>query len=331
MITMTTNTIVTAMTNKRQVYLLTLPGVHLLDLAAPGQIFGHDWLQDQVELHYISTDTELRCHQGLMFSQLEPLPEQVPSDSWLFLIGTSRATLHLEQAYYRQARHWLADIADQFQLICGICSGSLLAAYAGLMAGKECTTHHELLPALAKLAPQAKVLQDCIFVRDDKFWTSAGITTGIDLCLQITAEYYGHDLATRIARDMVVFLRRSGQEPQLSFWLQHRNHIHSRVHQVQDSVMAQPGHAWRIAELAERVHLGERQLRRVFKQATGCSLQDWIQLARLELSRQLLQQTNLPMMEIAHRCGFDTERSLRRLWQRWQGQSPAQFRNSEDK
>ncbi len=317
--------------NKRQVYLLTLPGVHLLDLAAPGQIFGHDWLRDQVELHYISTDSELRCHQGLMFSQLEPLPDTVSQDSWLFLIGTSRAALHLDESYYREAREWLANTADQFQLICGICSGSLLAAYAGLMSGRECTTHHELLPTLEQLAPQAKVLQDCIFVRDDKFWTSAGITTGIDLCLQMTAEYYGHDLATRIARDMVVFQRRSGQEPQLSFWLQHRNHIHSRVHQIQDSVMAQPGYAWRMAELAEKVHLGERQLRRVFKQATGCSLQDWIQQARLELSRQLLQQTNLPLAEVAHRCGFDSERSLRRLWQRWLGVSPAQFRNGEDK
>ena len=311
---------------KRSVYLLVLPGVHLMDLAAPAQILGHLWLEEHLQLHYISTDARIQSHQGLAFSELEPLPEQVNEDSRLFLIGTFRAALHLEQPYYLQARDWLARVADQFELIGGICSGSLLAAYAGLLKGKACTSHHELLDELKRLAPDARVQEDCIFVRDDKFWTSAGITTGIDLCLQLTADCYGHDLATRIARDMVVFQRRSGQEPQLSFWLQHRNHIHSRIHSVQDAVMARPGHPWRIAELADIVHISDRQLRRLFKDATGYSLQDWIQLARLELSRQLLLQTRFPVEEVASRCGFESERSLRRLWQRWQGVSPGQFR-----
>lgn len=312
---------------KRPVYLLVLPGVHLLDLAAPGQIFGHDWLRDQIQLHYISTDSEARCHQGLLFSQLEPLPEAVPDNSWLWLIGTTQAVKYLETDYYRKAKQWLQQTADQFQLIGGICSGSLLAAYAGLLDGRNCTSHHELLEDLKRLAPKANVQENCIFVRDKKYWTSAGITTGIDLCLQLTAEHYGHDLAARIARDMVVFQRRTGQEPQLSFWLQHRNHIHARIHTVQDAVMSQPGHPWRIVDLANKVHIGERQLRRLFKQATGSSLQDWIQQARLELSKQLLQQTSFPLVEIAHRCGFESERSLRHLWQRWQGESPSAFRN----
>lgn len=313
---------------KRHVYLLTLPGVHLMDLAAPAQILGHQWLAEHLVLHYISTETCIASHQGLSLAALEPLPDEVPSGSWLFLIGTNKAARHLQDDYYLRARHWLARVAEQFELVGGICSGSLLAAYAGLLKGRECTSHHELLSELKRLEPEAVVREDCIFIQDDKFWTSAGITTGIDLCLQLIAEHYGHDLAARIARDMVVFQRRSGQEPQLSFWLQHRNHIHSRIHQIQDAVMAKPGHPWRIQELAELVHVGERQLRRLFKDATGQSLQDWIQQARFELSRQLLLQTRFSIEEIAHRCGFESERSLRRLWQRWSGINPGQYRKN---
>ena len=314
---------------KRTIYLLVLPGVHLLDLAAPGQILAHDLLREQLAVHYISTQTELNSHQGVGLNQLKPLPEQIPEDSWLFLIGTHHASQHLHLPYYQQARQWLGQYADAFALIGGICSGSLLAAHTGLLAGRHCTTHHELLADLHHLEPQAKVQENCIFVRDGKYWTSAGITTGIDLCLRLVAEYYGHDCATRIARDLVVFQRRSGQEPQLGFWLQHRNHLHARIHRVQDAVMDQPGHPWRIAELAERVHLGERQLRRLFREATDCSLQKWIQRARLEYSRQLLVQTGLPLTDIAQRCGFESERSLRRLWQQHTGISPAAYRQTQ--
>ena len=307
---------------KRSIYFLVLPGVHLLDLAGPAQIFGHEFLQEAVELHYISTDSQALSHQGLALAQLEPLPEQLAKSSWLFIIGTSEAIQHLHTDYYQVARAWLIRTEPQFELVIGICSGSLFAAFAGLLNHKNCTTHHELLTQLKDLAPQAKVQDKCIFVRDGKYWTSAGITTGIDLCLQLAADYWGHQQALLIARDLVVFQRRLGEQPQLGFWLQYRDHLHARVHAIQDQVLANPGSNWRVPELAQSVHLSERQLRRLFQNATGCTLQAWIQQARLELSRQLLEQTHLALPDIAERCGFESERSLRRLWQTWHGQLP---------
>lgn len=315
------------MNKPRNIYLLVLPRVHLLDLAAPGQVFAHDLFADQHQVHYISPQTALCSEQGLQLHQLEPLPEQIGKDDWLMLIGSKQLYRYFHEPAYQQAVQWLRDHHHKFALLAGICSGTLLAAQAGILNQKRCTTHHDLIPHLRKLAPKAEVQEDCIFVADQQLWTSAGITTGLDLCLHLVTEYWGHEQAAVLARLMVVYQRRSGHEAQLSFWLQHRNHVQSRVHRVQDKVMNAPGYPWTVAELAASVHLGERHLRRLFQQATGKTLQDYLQQARIELAQRLLEQTGLSLDEIAARCGF-TERSLRRSWARWRDSTPGEYRRS---
>ena len=309
-----------------KIYLLVLPRVHLLDLAAPAQIFTHQALEGLVELHFISTHTDVRSHQGLHLAHMEPLPDSIEPDSWLMLIGTSNLCRYLHEEDYRSSVAWLAGLNGRFGLMAGICSGTILAAQAGLLSGKQCTTHHELISALRNIAPEAQVKEDCIFVRDGNLWSSAGISTGLDLCLQLVADHWGQDKALAISRGLVLYHRRSGSDHQLSFWLEHRNHMQSRIHAVQDLIMAEPGRAWTLAELADRVHLSERHLRRVFNQATGNNLQDYLQRARVELARQLLEQTRLSLQEIAERCGFQAERSLRRTWSRWMQGTPSSYR-----
>lgn len=309
-------------------YLLVLPEVHLLDLAAPAQIFAHSALEDKLRVRYISPEPELRSRQGLGLSGLEPLPDQIAPGDWLMLIGTSTDSTDPHSPGYRIARHWLRQSHAHFELVACICSGTLLAARANLLDGRRCTTHHDLTDTLLELAPRALVQKDCIFVQDGSLWTSAGITTGLDLCLHLVTRQWGHEVGLEIARELVLYQRRSGQEAQLSFWLDHRNHLQSRVHCVQDWIMEAPGHSWSLAELAERVHVSERHLRRVFLQATGLTLQDYLQQARVEMARQLLEQTRLSLADIAERCGFQAERSLRRTWGRWRAGTPSQYRRA---
>ncbi len=316
------------MNKPRNIYLLVLPRVHLLDLAAPAQVFAHDLFVDSVRVHYISPRNELYSHQGLSLNHLEQLPARVGKDDWLMLIGSRHLRAHINEPAYQETVQWLRDTHSRFGLVVGICSGSLLAAKAGLLKNKQCTTHHDLIDQLHAMEPEADVREDCIFVADESLWTSAGITTGLDLCIHLVAECWGHEPASLLARDMVLYQRRSGNEAQLSFWLQHRNHVQSRIHQVQDKVMNEPGRAWTVPELAESVCLGERHLRRLFRQATGQTLQDYLQQARLELAQRLLAQTRLSLDDIAGRCGFSAERSLRRSWQRWRGDTPSEYRRS---
>ena len=316
------------MNKPRNIYLLVLPRVHLLDLAAPAHIFAHEVFSGGVKVHYIAPDPELCSHQGLQLSQLSPLPEQLEVDDWVMLIGTGHLYNHWDEPATQQAASWLTRIATQCGLVAGICSGTLLAAKAGILDGKRCTTHHNLISCLKDIAPTALVQEDCIFVSDGSIWTSAGITTSMDLCLQLVSESWGHHCATTLARDLVLYQRRSGHETQLSFWLQHRNHMQSRLHQLQDLIMESPGHPWTVSELAQRVHLSERQLRRNFQSATGHNLQDYLQWAKLELAERLLQQTSLSLEDVAQRCGFSAERSLRRAWGRWRQQTPSEYRKS---
>ncbi len=307
--------------------LLVLPQVHLLDLAGPAQVFASQRLN--LNLRYIGPSSELRSAQGIGVNQIEPLPQQISARAALIVIGSANMAAQLKGSEGRQCVRWLSQSAPHYSAVAAVCSGSLLLASAGLLNGRSCTTHHELLEQLRALAPAALVKENCLYVEDGSITTSAGISTGIDLSLRLVSKGFGAAQAQKIARDMVVYQRRDGSSQTLSFWLQYRNHVEAAIHAIQDSVMQSPGKHWRVAEMAEQVCLSERHFRRRFQQATGESIQTYLQLARMELSRQLLAQTGLSMAEVAERCGFVDERSLRRLWQRHANQAPSQFRLSQ--
>ena len=131
-----------------------------------------------------------------------------------------------------------------------ICSGTLLAARAGLLDDRHCTTHHDLLAMLRALAPRAQVMDNRVFVIDGPVASSAGVTAGIDLALHLIADECGEALAAGVAEDMVVYLRRSQRDPELSPFLANRRHLHSAVHRVQDAMCAEPERDWDMPEMA---------------------------------------------------------------------------------
>ena len=122
----------------------------------------------------------------------------------------------------------------------------------GLLSGRQCTTHHNLIETLRALAPDATVLDDRIFVEDGPLLTSAGITTGIDLALYLIEGHFGPELAAMVARRQVVFMRRSGRDPQLSPWLAYRNHLHPAVHRAQDAIAREPARRWSLRRWQRR-------------------------------------------------------------------------------
>lgn len=307
-----------------QIDVLLLPGTHVLDMAAPVQVLGHQRLN--TNLRYISPVSSLKCAQGLTVSDLAPLPERIAQSSWLVICGCIDIAKRLNTEPFLAARHWLSSSAHQYKVCIAICSGSVLAGVAGLLDGRRCTTHHELIGLLRLQAPLAHVVEDCLYVEDNHFLTSAGIATGLDLSLHLVSRVWGESIAAAIAREAVLYIRRDGAASQQSFWLQNRNHLQSRIHAVQDRVLADPGSDWNTATLAKVAHMSERHLRREFLEATGMTLQTYLVRARLTLAGQLLRDTRLPIDQIALRAGVGSERTLRRLWQRHEGGTPGQFR-----
>ncbi|WP_336797652.1 GlxA family transcriptional regulator [Erwinia aphidicola] len=301
------------------VWFITLPGVMALDLTGPAETL--KLARDAFSLRYIGPDESVLMSTDMLVSRIEPLPESLPDGSMLVLPGVSDSKVWFDTPQAMAVRNWLMRMqpaihARKITLVC-VCSGALLAAKAGLMKGVSCTTHHEVIERLKAAEPAALVKENRIFVEDRGIWTSAGITAGIDLCLHLIGHLCGSQVALDVAREMVVYFRRSGEDPQLSPWLRHRNHIHPAIHRVQDLLTLQPEQEWPLEEIAARVHVSSRHLTRLFRQHLGISVRDYHEQLRLTIARQRLHSGE-NSERAALSAGFSSSRQLRRALQRWQ-------------
>lgn len=303
------------------VYFLVLPGVMALDLTGPAETLqlagGH------FSLHYIGPQPAVRCSTGMTLADIAPLPAQLPDNSLLLVPGVCDSRVWLDTPAATAARHWLrqqhsAIHSQRITLVC-ICSGALLAAQAGLLDGVACTTHHDVLSRLRAAAPAARVKENRVFVEHQGIWTSAGITAGIDLALHLINRLCGAPQALAVAREMVVWFRRAGDDPQLSPWLRYRHHLHPAIHRAQDALIAHPEHDWSLDALAQRAHVSARHLTRLFRQHLGISVREYHEQLRLGIARQRQQQGEAAE-KAALAAGFSSARQLRRARQRWDDQ-----------
>lgn len=295
------------------VWFVMLPGMLALDMTGPAETFA--LAGDAFRLHYIGPETEVSTSIGLTMGNIAPLPETLPEGSLLVLPGVVDSSRLFDTLQAEQIRHWLMRLQPMIHnqaisLMC-VCSGAVLAAKAGLLNGIHCTTHHDVIARLSAAAPAALVKENRIFIEDRSIWTSAGITSGIDLSLHLINRFCGPETALAVAREMVVWFRRSGDDPQISPWLRYRNHLHPAVHRAQDALTAEPQKAWQLGDIAERAHVSPRHLTRLFQQHLGISVRDYLEQLRLVIAEQcLLQGRGVEQAALA--AGFSSPRQLHR-------------------
>jgi transcriptional regulator GlxA family with amidase domain len=299
----------------------------LLDVAGPADAFRNAArrIPGSYRLRFVGPEPAVAASIGLSLAGLEPLPDRFAPGTILVLTGISGAAVDPRAEATRRVIDWLRDGARPGLLLC-VCAGSVVAAHAGLLAGRECTTHHEHIEELRRAEPRARVLENRIFVEDGPVFTSAGVTAGLDLALHVIGAQHGPRIAADIARDLVVYLRRAGTDPALSPWVMHRNHLHPAVHRVQDAVALNPAATWSAAQLAAIACTSSRNLSRLFAEHAGCSPLDYVQLIRFALAKQLLTRTPLHLEHVAARAGFRSAQHLRRVWTRWEVRPPSAFR-----
>jgi transcriptional regulator GlxA family with amidase domain len=251
----------------------------------------------------------------------------VPDHSVIVVTGVTTKGLRLDGAPATALARWLKHVIakETVTLLC-VCAGSLVAAKAGVLAGRECTTHHDHTDDLARMEPTATVHANRIFVEDGRVFTSAGVTAGLDLTLHVIGQQLGHQVAATVARDLVVYMRRSGGDPQLSPWVMHRNHVNPVLHRVQDAVIKDPAARWSAARLAAVACMSSRNLARLFAEHAGCSPLDYVQRLRVALARELVANSELGMERVAERTGFSSAHQLRRVWRRWEETPPTTHR-----
>jgi len=317
----------------RVVPFLTLVPPHalLLDIAGPLEVVRYANAEQQdihFECRYIAARNEQQSSIGLQLSALETLPAALPENAFLLISGSTSGFDDDPQTRRerRALAAWLHAAVRADTTVISICSGALLAGEAGLFDGRTCTTHADCIESLRRIAPLAQVAENRLFVEDGRRFSSAGISTGIDLMLHVISGMTSPAVAARIAKTMVVYLRRSGNDAQISPWLTGRNHIHPAIHRVQDRVMAEPAKDWSLEGLADIAALSERHLSRLFRDHTGLSVIDYVNLMRVNLARDILANSRLDMETVAERAGFASARHLRRVWQQHNHLPPSHYR-----
>lgn len=293
------------------VALVLVPGVHLLDLAGPAQAFstaadhGYDYT-----LSYVGERPEVLTAQGLPVRVEVGWPELGAGD--MLLVPGWRTRSGARDRLTPDALRRLRDHHAAGGTVASVCAGAEALGRAGLLDGRRCTTHHDLQDELARRYPRATVLRDVLYVVDDRVVTSAGIASGIDLALHLIATRHGPGAAGRVARDMVVYARRNGNEPQASALLRHRSHLNDAVHRIQDVIEEHFTDRLTLADLAAASGCSERTVTRLFGRATGLTPLRYQHILRVERAEHLIGH-GATVETAARAVGFEDARMLRRL------------------
>ncbi len=299
-----------------------LPGSLALDWAGPAEALrmANQALTSQGKaprfaVQFVSPCAEVTSSVGLRLTGLAPLPAALPNPCWVVLVGMRGDATDPALAPTRALLEWLRGLrlaSGTLELVT-ICAGTVLAAHAGLLKGRRATTHHHHLQELQTVEPACQVVANRVFVEDAPVYSSAGVTTGLDLMLHRITSVCGPAVAAQVAQTMVVALRRGPQDPELSPFLAYRNHLHAALHRVQDAVSQQPAQDWSLATMAAVAHTSPRHLARLFSEHAGVAPLHYLRRIRLAAAQAALHSGH-NVTQAAHLAGFSSDTQLRRAW-----------------
>lgn len=299
-----------------KIVFLIIPEIQLLDMAGADQVFyearcyGSD-----LEIDYCSFDNAIKTSTLLPIGQVKDLNEvSFKAGDYLIIPGAETSYLLSEEFKAKtDFFDWLKMAYSQKVILCSVCTGAFVLAHAGLLNGRKCTTHWKRTAQLQALFPKAEVIENILFIEDGGIMTSAGVTSGIDLALHIISQLEDEFFAYKVARELVIYMRRQGNHTQQSIFLQYRNHIHSGIHKVQDWLQENIHQKAALPDLAEIACMSTRNFTRVFKKETGVSVNEFTTLIRKERIKALIKKTDMTRAQVAHQCGLKSERQIFRL------------------
>jgi transcriptional regulator GlxA family with amidase domain len=314
---------------RRRMVLLVVPPFEELDLIAPMEVFGtaNRLIHPGKSVYSLEVVTNarnreivgecgLRVLAEMHYSEAEPNP-----DSVLVICGTG--------ARHMRDRHlldWLGTVAASSRRIGSVCVGAYLLAEAGLLEGRRATVHWKYARELAISYPSVSVDPNPIWVQDGKLYTSAGISAGIDLALAWVEQDHGSAAALKVARELVLFLRRPGGQDQFSATLSAQALETKSIHELQVWMAENVERKLTVELLARRVAMSPRNFARVFTREVGTTPSRYLLQLRVEAARRLLEQTDKPPAQISAACGFSSADLMRRGFQRLLGTTPGKYR-----
>ncbi|MCX5193364.1 GlxA family transcriptional regulator [Streptomyces sp. NBC_00249] len=312
--------------SSRNVLVVLYDGVQSLDVTGPVEVFSGAGRCPGVDGYTIRTvspaGAPVRTSSGLTLVPDGALESARPGPGTTLLVPGGRHSGDFEP----RLTAWLRAYGGRAGRLVAVCTGGLLLAEAGLLDGRRATTHWNACEQMARDYPAVAVEPDPIYVRDGPVATSAGVTAGIDLALALVEEDHGRDLALLIARHLVVFLRRPGNQAQFSAQLSAQTARREPLREVQQWIAEHPGGDLSVEALAERAALSPRHFARAFQAETGVTPGRYVERVRVEHARRLLEDTGEGVSQISRACGYGTPEALRRAFVKTLGQSPAEYR-----
>ncbi|MDB6145779.1 MAG: Transcriptional regulator containing an amidase domain and an AraC-type DNA-binding domain [Pseudomonas sp.] len=312
----------------RTVALVIFSGVQSLDVTGPMDVFAEANRFLLPEDHYILdvigvSHGLLPCSNGLTLQAHRHFSEALePYDLLLCAGGPTLPHQHFGDEFYA----WLVEASQRANRFGSICNGAFMLGHAGLLDGRVVTTHWNDAAPLASLCPSAKVEADRLYVQDGNLFTSAGVTAGIDLSLYLLAKDHGPEVALNVAKRLVVFTQRSGGQSQFSPFLTPHVEASSPVAQAQQHVLANLKADLTITELAKASNMSERNFSRVFVRESKVTPAEFVERARVDAARVILESGNAPLKTVAYESGFRDAHHMRSVFKRRLGVSPQQFR-----
>jgi transcriptional regulator GlxA family with amidase domain len=314
---------------RRVIEVLAFPAVQLLDVTGPVQVFAsaNDFAAEAgtmppYEVHIVTQGGQSVTASAGVALATRPLPAPGSAlDTLVIAGGPGVAAAASDSALV----DWVRQRTEGARRVASVCTGAFLLAASGALDGKRAATHWSVCAEFARRFPTVRVESDPIFVRDGTVWTSAGVTAGIDLALALVEEDLGRAAALAVARYLVVFLKRPGGQAQYSAVLSLQaaddrfGALHEWINQHLAGDISLP-------VLARQAGMSERSFSRRYAEATGMTPGRAVEQLRLEAARRLLLETRLPVKRIAQRCGFGSEETMRRSFNRLLAVAPQDYR-----
>jgi transcriptional regulator GlxA family with amidase domain len=316
----------------RQIAILVYPGVQSLDFAGPVEVFaGAQQLIEATgrrergyEVKLLSVDGRpLQTSSGLTVVPHASLASALAAIDTLIVAGGNGSS---QAASDRALLDWISQTAATARRTASVCTGAFLLAAAGLLDGRRATTHWASAAELAARYPAVDVDPEPIFLRDGPIWTSAGVTAGMDLALALVEEDLDRGVALQIARHLVLFLRRPGNQSQFSATLSTQEPLREPLREVQRYVIEHPATDLSVQALAARACMSPRHFARAFGAESGVTPARYVEQVRLEAARRHLEDTTEPIAAVAVACGFGTAETMRRVFLRALDVGPAEYR-----
>lgn len=316
------------MTNTKTVAVLAMPGVQLLDVSGPLDVFAEANVQSGMAFYdpivLGAKHGHIRSSSGVKLVADGVIGGARDSNIDTLLVAGCPNVLDV--AMDRSVVEWLRRVPQHTRRYGSVCSGAFYLAEAGLLDGHRVTTHWAVARQLAARYPLVIVEADAIHIKDGRLRTAAGVTAGLDLALALVEEDLGRDVAMKVAAQLVMFFKRPGGQMQFSRKGEALPVGRSALQEIQRWVAANPAFDHSVANLARRMDVSPRHFTRLFREEVGMTPAAWVEIARIDVARKRLEDGAEPPKQVAVDCGFADADTFRRAFSRQLGVTPAEYR-----